>query len=157
MKILKTTVRILLWLAVCQLPALLSAPIVQTNMDWYHTLTRPPLVPPDWVFGLVWAMLYVLLGLSAAVAFRPTVRGPKRRALVLFLAQLALNACWTPVYFGLHNLAAALLIILMMLGEGILLHRALAKLDARAAYLLVPYWAWLLFAAYLTAGFIRLN
>ena len=147
----------LIWLAVCQLPALVSAPAVQHNLAWFHTLNKPLLVPPDAVFGLVWGVLYVVLGLAAAVAFRPILQKPKRTAVVLLGLQLVLNALWTPVFFGLHNFAGAFIIILMMLAEGVLLHRAFYRLDKRASYLLWPYWGWLLFATYLTAGFMRLN
>ena len=157
MKHVKTIGIGVLWLAVCQLPALISAPAVQHNLAWFHTLRKPMLVPPDAVFGLAWGVLYLLLGLAAAVAFRPNLQKPKRKALILLLLQLALNAMWTPVFFGLHALSAALIIVMMMLAEGVLMHRAFYELDKRASYLLWPYWGWLVFAMYLTAGFVRLN
>lgn len=157
MKNIKTIGLGIFWLAVCQLPALVSAPAVKHNMAWFNTLTRPVLVPPDAVFGLAWGVLYILLGLAAAIALRPSVQKPKRTAIILLLLQLVLNAMWTPVFFGLQNLAGALIIILMMIAEGTLLHRAFYRLDKRASYLLWPYWGWLLFATYLTAGYVRLN
>ena len=157
MKHTKTIGITLLWLAVCQLPALVSAPAVQRNLAWFHTLRKPALVPPDAVFGLAWGVLYILIGAAAAVALRPRLQKPKQKAVILLLLQLVLNALWTPVFFGLHNLAGALIIVLMMLAEGVLLHRAFYALDKRAAYLLWPYWIWLMFATYMTAGFVRLN
>jgi len=154
---IKTIGFVIFWLALCQLPALVSAPVVKHNLAWFNTLTGPALVPPDALFGLAWGVLYILIGLAAAVALRPSVQKPKRTAVILLLLQLTLNALWTPVFFGLHNLAGALILIGMMLAEGVLMHRAFYRLDKRAAYLLWPYWGWLLFATYLTAGYVRLN
>lgn len=154
---IKTIGFAIFWLAVCQLPALVSAPVVKHNLAWFNTLGRPLFVPPDALFGLAWGVLYVLLGVAASIALRPNVQKPKQTAVILLLLQLALNALWTPVFFGMHNLAGALIIILMMLAEGVLMHRAFYRLDKRASYLLWPYWGWLLFATYLTAGYVRLN
>ncbi len=126
-------------------------------MAWYHTLNKPPLVPPDMIFGMVWGVLYLLLGISAVLLFHRGVRKELRPAAWLLGIQLALNACWTPVFFGMHHLAGALTIVVLMLLEGMFMHRAFAKHSKMAAMLLWPYWAWLGFATYLTAGFMVLN
>ena len=126
-------------------------------MTWYHTLNKPPFVPPDMIFGMVWTVLYLLLGISAVLMFRKGVRNELRPAMWLLGIQLALNACWTPVFFGLHHFAGALTIVVLMLLEGFFMHRAFAKHSKMAAMLLWPYWAWLGFATYLTAGFMMLN
>ena len=84
-------------------------------MAWYHTLNKPPLVPPDMVFGMVWTVLYLLLGISAVLMFHRGVRNELRPAVWLLGIQLALNACWTPVFFGMHHLAGALTIIVLMI------------------------------------------
>ena len=145
------------WLALCQLPALVGMIYVQPNMAWYHSLVKPPLAPPDWLFGVVWGVLYVVLGVAAAIAFCGGVQKSARVAFWLFLVQLALNALWTPVYFGWHCFAGAALIIVLMLFEGIYLHRAFRRQSAVAAALLWPYWGWLVFATYLTIANWRLN
>lgn len=141
----------------CQLPAVVSMPFVQPNMSWYHTLVSPPLTPPDSVFGLMWGMLYLLLGISAAWIFCRGVDEKKHFAAWLLGIQLILNACWTPVFFGMHNLPLALAVVALMLLTGFFMHRAFAKHSRLAAALLWPYWLWLLFATYLTAGFMMLN
>ncbi len=145
------------WLAVCQLPALVGAGFVHPNMAWYQTLQKPLLTPPDMVFGMAWAVLYVLLGVAAAKAFRSGLNERTEPAMLLLLIQLVLNALWTPVFFGLHSFAGATVILVFLLGEGIYLHRAIKRLDKRAAALLLPYWGWLVFASYLTVSFWGLN
>ena len=146
-----------LWLAVCQLPMLASVPFVDPNMTWYHTLVKPPLVPPDFIFGLVWTVLYLLIGGAAALVFHKGVEDKHHTAVWLLGVQLLLNALWTPVFFGMHNLPLALAIVVLMLAEGFFMHRSFAKHSKLAAMMLWPYWAWLGFATYLTAGFLMLN
>jgi len=77
--------------------------------------------------------------------------------MMLLLVQLVLNALWTPVYFGLHSFAGAIVILVFMLGEGVYLHREIKRLDRKAAVLLYPYWGWVVFATYLTVHFWGLN
>ena len=154
---MKNIAGFIVWLAVCQLPALVGAGFVQANMAWYQTLKKPLLTPPDMVFGMAWAILYVLLGVAAAKAFRSGLNERTEPAMLLLLIQLVLNALWTPMFFGLHSFAGATVILVFLLGEGIYLHRAIKRLDKRAAVLLLPYWGWLVFASYLTVSFWGLN
>ncbi len=149
--------KVVLWLAVCQLPMLASVPFVDPNMTWYHTLVKPPLVPPDFIFGLVWTVLYLLIGGAAALVFHKGVEDKHHTAVWLLGVQLLLNALWTPVFFGMHNLPLALAVVVLMLAEGFFMHRSFAKHSKLAAWMLWPYWAWLMFATYLTAGFLMLN
>ncbi|MBP5403678.1 MAG: tryptophan-rich sensory protein [Elusimicrobiaceae bacterium] len=157
MKIITRLLKGVGWLALCQLPMLVSMPFVDPNMTWYHTLTKPPLVPPDMIFGMVWTVLYLMLGVATALIFYRGVEEKHHMALWLLGIQLALNACWTPVFFGLHNLSLALAVVVLMLAEGYFMHRAYAKHSQLAALMLWPYWLWLGFATYLTAGFMMLN
>ena len=149
---MKNIAGFVVWLAVCQLPALVGAGFVQPNMAWYQTLQKPLLTPPDMVFGMAWAILYVLLGVAAAKAFRAGLNERTEPAMLLLLIQLVLNALWTPVFFGFHSFAGATVILVFLLGEGVYLHRAIKRLDKRAAVLL-----WLVFASYLTVSFWGLN
>lgn len=150
-------IRVVFWLGVCQLAGLVSIPFVEPNMGWYHTLNQPPLVPPDAVFGPVWAVLYLLVGIAAARIFYRGLTEKLHFAAWLLGIQLGLNALWTPVFFGLHNFQLALAVVALMLAEGFFMHRAFAKQSKLAAGLLWPYWLWLGFATYLTAGFMMLN
>ena len=146
--------KLLLWLLICQIPGFLGAHVVYTNMGWYNLLSKPPFMPPNGIFGMVWGILYILLGVSAFLAFREKLNG---KTLALFAGQLALNICWTPLFFGAQNLLGALLLLLAMLGELTYLFRAFWKINRTAAYLLLPYCGWLIFALYLTTGVWWLN
>ncbi len=157
MNTLKNFVRAVLWLAVCQLPLLVSFPFVDPNITWYHTLTKPPFVPPDMIFGMVWTVLYLLLGIAAGLIFYKGITEKHHFAAWLLGIQLGLNALWTPVFFGLHNFALALAVVVLMLAEGFFMHKTFAKHSKPASRLLWPYWLWLMFATYLTAGYMMLN
>jgi len=121
---------------------------------WYLTLNRPPGVPPDWAFAVVWTALYVLMGIAAWLAWR---RQGHRRALRLWGWQLLANALWTPAFFGLHSLALGLVVLAALLPLIALAIRAFLPLDRRAAGLMLPYLLWSLYATYLNAGFLWLN
>ena len=126
-------------------------------MAWYHTLAHPPLVPPDAVFGMMWGILYILLGISAVLVFHRGVDESRQFAAWLLGVQLLLNACWTPVFFGAHSLTGGLILIVAMFVEFIFLLCAFWKINTASAWLLMPYGAWLLFATYLTAGTWAMN
>lgn len=121
---------------------------------WYLSLTRPPLTPPGWVFGPVWTVLYVLIGIAGWLAWRRNGAG---RAIRLWGWQLLVNALWSPAFFGLHQPGLALAVIAVMLLLIALTIRAFFRLSRRAAWLMAPYFAWTCFAAYLNAGFWWLN
>ncbi len=126
---------------------------------WFRTLARPPGTPPNWVFGPVWTMLYLLMGIAAWLVWRGRDLAPHRsyRALRLWGWQLLLNAAWTPAFFGLHSTAAGLSVILALLLLILLTLRAFVTVERVAAALMLPYAAWAGYAAYLTAGFWWLN
>lgn len=121
---------------------------------WYQALSKPSWNPPAWVFGPVWTLLYVSIGVSAWLVWRRRGWG---RELGAWSAQMALNALWTPLFFGLHALGGALIEIvalwLAILGTVLLFWRA----RPLAGALLLPYLAWVGFAAVLNATLWRLN
>jgi len=82
---------------------------------WFDALAKPALMPPGWVFGAAWTILYILLGLSLAVVIN--ARGAKGRGLAVafFLAQLALNLSWSPIFFAAHRVGIALVVIAAIL------------------------------------------
>ena len=144
-----TLIKLLVWLGLCQLPGILGVQYVYSNMAWYHTLIHPALTPPESLFGIVWGILYLMLGTSAFLAFKDKLHA---QALLLFVLQLALNACWTPVFFGAHSLFGALILMIAMFIALVFLCKACYPINRAAAWLLVPYGLWLLFATYLTAA-----
>ncbi len=147
----------LLWIA-CALACFAAAlPGAGSMPDaWYAALRKPSWTPPGWVFGPVWTLLYLLMGTAAwRVARRP---GPGRgSALAAFGAHLLFNAAWSPLFFGLHQPAWALVDLTAMavtLGWAL---RRFAPVDRLAARLLIPYAGWLAFAGALNTALVALN
>jgi tryptophan-rich sensory protein len=132
---------------------------------WYMSLTQPPGTPPSWLFGPVWTALYVLIGVAAWLVWRPHGAGAEAaagganslRPLRLWGWQLLANAAWAPVFFGLHDLGGAVLVIALLLGTLGATLLAFWKIRPAAGWLLLPYLAWTCYAAYLTVGFWWLN
>jgi tryptophan-rich sensory protein len=125
---------------------------------WYEGLAKPPLIPPNWVFGPVWTMLYAAMAYAVwrVLSASPTLPG-RGRAIAMFFMQLGLNALWPWAFFAGRNAAAGALTILALdaaLVATIILFR---RVDRVAALCLVPYLAWVLFATYLNLGVWRLN
>ncbi len=146
-------------LALCLLVGMEAARFTWNGVPgWYGSLARPPLSPPNWLFGPVWAVLYVMMAVAAWLAWRvPVVGNASQPALALWGAQLAVNALWTPVFFGLRLVGPALGVIVVLFGAVAATAVAFWRLDRVAGYLLLPYLAWLGFASYLNAGFWWLN
>jgi benzodiazapine receptor len=126
---------------------------------WFHTLARPPLVPQDRVFGLVWAALNVMAGVSAWLVWRRIDIGAhrKRRALRIWGWQLLANAAWPAAFFGLTSTGLGLGAVAVLWGSIAVTVRAFWPLHRGAALLLGPYLLWVGFAAYLNLGFWWLN
>ena len=126
--------------------------------DWYARLEAPPGTPPNAVFGPVWAILYAAMGTAFALVWHRAPAGrPKHLAISWFGFQLALNLAWTPVFFGAHLIDAALIVILCLLAAIARTIRLFFPISRPAAWLMVPYAAWVAYATYLNAGFSILN
>jgi tryptophan-rich sensory protein len=122
---------------------------------WYASLRKPPLTPPDWVFGPVWSVLYLAIAVAGWLVWRAGRDGA--RALALWGAQLALNAAWSFVFFGLQRPGLALLEIGILLAFVVATIAVFFRVRPLAAALIAPYVAWVAFAVYLNAGIWYLN
>lgn len=121
-----------------------------TTSAWYSALDRPSFQPPGAVFGPVWTVLYLALGVSTWLAWRE-VEGARRGLILgLFAANYALNLAWTVIFFQLHAPVAAGIEILALLGTIVALIALLRGRQPAAAWLLVPYALWVSFATVLT-------
>jgi tryptophan-rich sensory protein len=141
-------------LAIGGLGAWLTASTIGT---WYPTLKRPPLTPPNWVFGPVWTTLYVLMGIAACLVWHKRRTSDVRSAMAAFAVQLVLNLAWSGLFFALANPGAALVeIVVLWLAIGATV-AAFGRHSSTAAALMTPYWLWVSFAVYLNAGFWWLN
>ena len=125
--------------------------------EWYPELVKPSFTPPNWVFGPAWTVLYLMMGVSAWLVWRRQDEVDVRRPLTWFVVQLGLNAAWSVLFFGLRSPAAGMVdILLLWLAIGATV-RAFAPVSKPAAALLLPYWAWVTFAAALNGGIWLLN
>ncbi len=125
--------------------------------SWFDQLTKPEAMPPGWAFGVAWTILYVLLGISLALVLAAPRSPARQTALGLFILQLALNYSWSPLFFAAHQVEIALAVIVVILALSIAAALTLRKVNAAAAWLMVPYLAWLCFATYLNFEIMRLN
>ncbi len=124
---------------------------------WFSQLVKPSLYPPPAAFGIVWTILYILMGL--ALAMIASARGARLRglAIAVFVVQLALNLAWTPLFFGAHQITSAL-ILLGVLDLAVLITILIFwRVRRPAALMLVPYLAWVLFATVLNWQFREAN
>ena len=125
---------------------------------WYATLNKPIFSPPNYLFGPVWTILYILMGASLAIIWQKGLKKRRiREAMFLFGVQLLLNALWSPVFFGAKNLLLGLIIIVLMWISILKTILAFGKIDKTASYLLLPYLAWVSFATILNLSFWLLN
>ena len=133
-----------------------SVPAGDANR-WYVALAKPAATPPDWMFPVVWSLLYVMLGVALAMILN--ARGARGRglAVALFAAGFALALAWQPLFFGAHRVGLALLVIAGMLALGIATTLAFGRIRAAAAWLMVPYLAWVSMAGVLTWQIGRMN
>jgi translocator protein len=133
--------------------SLATGPAIDT---WYATLTKPSFSPPNWIFGPVWTILYLLMGI-ALYRIISKVGNWQHGAVKLFLIHLALNAFWSIAFFGLNNPLLGLLVIVVLLVIIAIIIKQFYKLDKLAAYLLIPYLAWVAFATMLNFAIWQLN
>lgn len=118
---------------------------------WYATLNKPFFSPPNLIFGPVWTILYILMGISLYLVWT------KRRVPLIFWAQLILNAIWSIIFFGFKNPTLALADIIALWIAIILTIKAFYKINKLAGQLLIPYLLWVSFATILNLAIVILN
>lgn len=152
--------RILIVVVTCLAVGYFSGMITREAITtWYPTLVKPSFNPPNWVFAPVWTLLYAMMGVAAGIIWNQmeTDRTIVKKALQFFAIQLALNAVWSYLFFGLKNPMLALLeiaLLWLMIYETYL---KFVKINKIAGYLLLPYLAWVSFASVLNASIFWLN
>ena len=139
-----------------------GVPFTAAGSAWFAALELPGFYPPSWAFGVVWPVLYALCGAAAALVFLAGRDGAAsvrrvRTALALFGVQLAVNVAWSPVFWGLERLALGLVVLVVLVPLIVATIALFARVDRRAAALLVPYLAWVCFATALNYAVWALN
>ena len=136
-----------------------SARLVPTGSSnrWYVGLAKPAGTPPDWAFPVAWTAIYILLGCALAMIINARgsrLRGP---AIALFAMQMVVNLIWSPLFFGMHQVFWSLVALAVMFVLALATAILFGRIRAGAAWLLVPYLAWLVYAGALGYGIYELN
>lgn len=122
--------------------------------EWYAALNKPSFNPPNWIFGPVWSALYVMIAIAG---WRIWTHARDSLAMKIWWAQLVMNFMWTPVFFKAHQIGAAFAVILILLALIIGFIATASKRDKIAAWLFIPYAAWVGFASVLNGAIWMLN
>ena len=134
----------------------LSGFLTRGSMERFASLNQPPLSPPGWLFPVVWSVLFILMGIGAAMIYLSD--NPERtRALKIYALQLIVNFFWSILFFNLEARLFAFFWLLLLLALVLLMFFLFRKISPQAAFLQIPYILWLLFAAYLNFGVYLLN
>lgn len=151
--------RWLAWLGfvlLCNGAGFLSS-LAGTAAPIYKSLVQPSWAPPAWVFAPAWTALYTLMGTATYLIWRRCTGTARRDAMIVFAIQLALNVSWSPVFFGLQQYGAAVIVISFVLASVTAMIVVYARRVRLAALLLVPLWLWVAFATALNAAIWSLN
>ena len=125
--------------------------------DWYERLAKPSWRPPNWLFAPVWTVIYLTIAVSGWLVWRKSGFAGAALPLTIYRLQLVLNAAWTPIFFGLRRPDLAFFEIVILWLAIVATIATFYSLNAAAAWLLLPYLAWVTFAATLNFGVWRLN
>lgn len=154
-----TVVKIFIGVVICLGIGFVGSIATQTSVDnWYTTLNKPGFNPPSWLFAPVWTLLYILMGVAAGMVWS---RGFHhiwvKTALYHFGFQLVLNASWSIAFFGYQSPLVAMLIIIALIVLVLITFKWFKVVNTTAAYLLIPYILWIVYAAALNFEIWRLN
>ena len=152
--------RIAIVVIICLAVGYLSGMVTRASITaWYPTLVKPSFNPPNWIFAPVWTSLYVMMGIAAGLIWNQitTQKTAVTKALQFFIIQLVLNALWSYLFFGLHNLMLATIEVVLLWLMIFETYSQFAKINKTASYLMLPYLAWVSFASVLTASIWWLN
>ena len=127
------------------------------DSPWYDVLVKPSFMPPSGAFGLVWPILYLLIGIALSIVLN--ARGARGRglAITLFLVQLVCNLLWSPLFFGAHEAGLAFYLLLVILALSLVTMLLFWRIRSAAGLLMLPYLAWLAFASVLAQQVHMLN
>ena len=158
---INNTFKLIIAIVVSELAGIIGSVFTTLSIaGWYATLVKPALNPPAWVFGPVWTTIFALMGISLFLIWKsdPSV-APKerRRGGIIFFIQLVLNTLWSIIFFGLHSPGGALIEIVFLWLAILATIVVFYKISKPAAWLLVPYIAWVSFAMYLNYVIWLLN
>ncbi len=152
---------LLRWIVVCVplvlLLGFLSGQVAGNGGAWYAMLDKPAITPPGWVFPIAWTLFYILQGVALALVLNASGADNRELPLALFSVQLTLNLAWSPIFFGWHQVGAAVWVVVAMVVFATATTVAFGRIRPLAGWLMVPYLAWLVFAGVLNWSVDRMN
>ncbi|MEO5683025.1 MAG: TspO/MBR family protein [Chitinophagaceae bacterium] len=151
----KLIISIVLAVGIGSLGGIFTAPEIQS---WFLHLNKPAWNPPNWLFAPVWTSLYIMMGIAFYLVWKdPSNTDSKRWAIIIFIAQFALNFFWSYIFFRQHQMGWAFVEIVVLWVAILCTIIAFSKINKTAAWLLVPYISWVSFAAVLNYTIWQLN
>ena len=146
------------WILLTEAVGAISGWLIRDSTPLYRdAIQKPPLSPPGIVFPIVWAILYALMGVGAAMIYRSAPSEQRTGSLQLYILQLLANFLWPIFFFRMQSFGGALILLLLLWGLVLWMILSFRKISPLAAKLQIPYLLWLTFAAYLNAGVWALN
>lgn len=125
--------------------------------SWYQTIQKPSFNPPNYLFGPVWSLLYILMGISFYLILISKNQKPKTKAIAIFVIQIILNLAWSFIFFKFHLLGWALIEIILIWIAVLAMITIFYRINKVAAFLQIPYLVWVSFASILNGAFWYIN
>ena len=122
---------------------------------WYSLLNKPAFNPPDWVFGPVWTVLYLMMTIAIWLFWHSKSRD--KNTVYIYLIHLVFNTTWSVVFFVFHNMVLALFVLILLIGLIINLILRFKRVNVISSYLMIPYLLWCSFALLLNINLIMIN
>lgn len=145
--------------ALCQLAGLIGVMFTPDAIPtWYTALNKPSFNPPNWLFGPVWIVLYLMMGISLFIIWKEDLKNKEvKSAFIIFIVQLIFNTAWSLIFFGAHSPSGGLIIIIMLWILILITILKFMKISRFAGMLLIPYLLWVSFATVLNFFIFKLN
>jgi tryptophan-rich sensory protein len=153
-QIIKLVASLILTLGVGAIAGIFTSSAVT---GWYATLHKPSFNPPDWLFGPVWTVLYIIMGISLFMIWKIEPSKERNIALWVFMIQLIVNFCWSFIFFHFKLIGPALIDIIVLWISIVVMLVMFYMIKPLAAYLNIPYLLWVSFASILNGAYYFLN
>lgn len=156
---MSNTLKLILSIVICQAAGLIGTIFTMDSIPtWYAALNKPSFNPPNWLFGPVWTVLYLMMGISLFIVWKEDLKNKVvKSAFTVFMIQLFLNTIWSIVFFGMQSLSGGLIIIILLWIMILITILKFMKISRVAGILLIPYLLWVSFATFLNFSILKLN
>ena len=156
---MSNTLKLILSIIICQAAGLVGTIFTMDSIPtWYAALNKPSFNPPNWLFGPVWTVLYLMMGISLFIVWKEDLKNKIiKSAFIIFMIQLLLNTIWSVVFFGMQSISGGLISIVLLWLMILFTIIKFMKISRVAGILLIPYLLWVSFATFLNYSIFQLN